>query len=284
MHKHYIVCDFDEELISNFNNEAIVVRTTNPLQLDQIGEMVNAKNKLHRILLMMNQPLSSMEFSPFWRKLPIDLYCINFGLFKELVDKLEDIRNLDIRIFFDGGLGHNYRFIHILASLQISCGVYLTQQVDWEKLTDLMLYSFYTKTRTADIEPFRYYKHNYESGKLLVFDNETYQNPLRYLHISRSGKIALTSADLINERFITENLRDFDNITDLETYQEFLNIQQEYFLKPDGCAYCEGWQLCQGRFENQLKHNPGCQAFFAELFEAIDFYLKNNNQKKTGQT
>ena len=96
-----------------------------------------------------------------------------------------------------------------------------------------------------------------------------------------AGRIALTVEDLYNQKFVSGEIEDLDPITASDEYQNRLEEWRRFFLQTDGCAYCEGWRICLGKFSAEhCKNSDGCVGFFKEFLEAIEQYQSLKTQKK----
>jgi len=285
MREHILVCPFDENLIAKFHNKRIVVNTSVFEEIPHICQFVNNnQNHLHCIAIKQNNSLASTPFHESWRGIPIAIFADQMGSLKEILQKLQLIRDLNIRIFLNTDLKENFTNIHILASLGIDSGVFFGENnIDWEAMNDLMTYTVYSKVNHASIEPFQFTVNNYNPARTTDFSAVYFNNPNSYLHIDANENIAITKEDLINGKYIAKGIESLtSDIFEDEKYKEALHIWQEFFLKNDGCAFCQAWRVCMGKFSYSIENNPGCTKFFVDLMEASDHFLavQHKNRRK----
>jgi radical SAM protein with 4Fe4S-binding SPASM domain len=283
MKEQILVCPFDENLFARIHNKRIVVIASDPEQIQRICQVVgDNQNNLHCLVFHLKGSIASVPFHESWRGIPIAIYASEMGPFKEIMGKLPLIRDLNIRIFLSSDSESNYTNLHILASLGIDCGIYFAdkEKINWESLNDLMTYSVYGKVNHASIEPFNFLASHYNPGQMTDFSSVYFENPQMYLHIDANENIALTSEDLKNENFVLQGLDKLNQVFDNEKFQETIHSWQQYFLQKEGCAYCQAWRVCMGKFSESYEKNQGCRQFFADMMDAADHFLSLQHQNK----
>jgi hypothetical protein len=283
MREHILVCRFDENLFTRIRNKRIVVTTTEFDQIHRICQVVNEyQNNLHCLVIQHKGSIASVPFHENWKGIPIAIYANEMGPFKEVMGRLQLIRDLNLRIFLSSDIEVNYTSLHILASLGIDCGIYFAdkEKINWESLNDLMTYSVYGKVNHASIEPFNFLATKYNPGQLTDFGSVFFENPQAYLHIDNNESIALTSEDLKNEKFISTGLDTLERIYENEIFQEAIHSWQQFFLRKEGCAYCQAWRVCMGKFSESFDKNQGCRQFFVDMMDAADHFLSLQHKNK----
>ncbi|NTW32213.1 MAG: hypothetical protein HGB12_06260 [Bacteroidetes bacterium] len=280
--EHIIVCQFDENLLGRLHKKRLVVNTSADANIPHICQFVNNnQNNLHCIVIHQNNTLASTPFHENWRGIPIAVFADQMGSFKEIMQKMRLIRDLNIRIFLNTDFKENFTNIHILASLGIDCGVFFGENnLDWEALNDLMTYSVYSKAHHATIEPFHFIINNYNPTRTTDFSSVYFNNPYTYLHIDSEENIAITKNDLIEGKYIASGINLIPDISENEKYKEALHSWQEFFLQENGCAFCQAWRVCMGKFSTSIKDNPGCSKFFVDMMEAADYFLSVQHKNK----
>ena len=253
MKEHIFICPFDKNLLDRLSNKRLVVKTSAFENIHPILQHVNnVKSVLHCIMVEYSGSLASVPFHESWRGIPVAIFANEMGAFKEVINKIRLIRDLSVRIFLNSDNKENFTALHILASLGIDCGIFFGKnQIDWEAMNDLMTYAVYGKVNHATIEPFQYVVTNYNPARLTDFSSVYFENPRQYIHIDKD-----------------------------ENIDKAIHSWQEFFLKPDGCAYCQAWRVCMGKFSESVEKNPSCRQFFVDLMDAADHFLSVQQKNK----
>ena len=227
------------------------------------------------VLIEANQPLTAIPIDKNWGRTPIALFVTGTGKVRDLIIKASRLRRFNVRVYIPADSIENLTAIRILSSLGVSTSIiFQKNQKLWDELIDLMAYSLLGLVNHGTIEPFSYLASNYENCKYIDFSAVYFNDPAKYLHVNKDGRMALTNEDLEAESFISLNLDDIDNLEQNEDYIERLNSRRNYFLETDGCAYCPGWRVCLGKFSNGTPKNHGCREFSTELMEIVEKYRK----------
>ncbi|OFX27629.1 MAG: hypothetical protein A2033_01990 [Bacteroidetes bacterium GWA2_31_9] len=277
-----LVCNFNIDLINNFQGKAIVIKTNNIDEIQHINHVVNKENKLHCIVVNHNGALSTLPVTDNWEGIPIHIFATRFGNFMQFIEQKHIYHKLSIRVFLSAEIETNYRDLQILSSFGIDCGLYFpNKSINWEKLNDLMYYSAYGKVQHASIEPFDFVIKKFEYNTPIDFSNVYFENPHQYLHISDEGKVALSGLDLHNCKFITENINDLENIHQSSEYKNVLNNWQNFFTKLEDCSCCPSWRICLGKFNHISDKTNTCQPFFNDLMDAAELFHENKSKFKT---
>ncbi len=280
MKQHILVCPFDEELFTKFQNKRLIVRTNNPEQILEIRDKVQkSNNNLHHILLENQGAISSIPFRESWRDVNIVIHAAKLGSFKEFLFRIKLVRSLVVRFYLPVAEPSTYTNIQILSSLGVETGLIFNDKVDWEKTMDLTHYFLYARGQHSNIEPFNYIIHHHHSDKFTNFDYVYFNDPENFLHINSQGKIAATQGDLQTENYLDTSIEQIDEVGKEEKYKNTLTRWQDFFLKTEGCAYCPAWRICMGKFEEQAKTDTGCQTLFGDILEAAEKFVEENENK-----
>lgn len=282
MREHILVCPFDEKLLGQMHDENLVVIAPSVEQIPDVYRISSdRKNRVRCVVVSTKGSLASVPFHESWKGIPIAIYAEELGPFKEFLSKMQLIRDLNIRFYLSSGHKENFTALHVLASLHLNCGVaFDEQEIDWEALNDLMTYSVYGKVQHGPIEPFKYITTQYHPEKYTEFNTVYFDNPHIYLHLDKDANIAVSRKDLQKGNFIASGYNELDKIKANPKYEEALNHWQSFFLKENGCAFCQSWRVCMGTFVDKVESNPGCQKFFADMMDAADHSLSNQQKNR----
>ena len=283
MREHIFICEFDKTLLDQLHNKCVVVKTSDCERIHDILQHVTKRNiRLHCILIEHNGSLASVPFHESWRKIPMAIFANVMGSFKEIMGRLPILREHNLRIFLNTDNKENFTSLHILSSLGIDCGVYFgdNEKIDWDSMNDLMTYSVYGKVGHGTIEPFYYTVSRYNPANLTDYSMVYFDNPRQYLHIDKAQNIALTASHLKEGKYITQGLTNLNQPDINDKIEDYLLSWQEFFLKEDGCAYCQGWRVCMGKFSETYIKNQGCRQFFVDIMDAADHFLQVQQKNK----
>jgi hypothetical protein len=280
---HILVCPFDINLLDKLKERVIVINTGDFDVIQYMNENVNKPFSLHAIKIQTEKPLSSLSFKKDWLNLPLSIYTPEFGKYKDLFDKLDLIRKLNIRIFLSSDNDSNFTGLKILSSLNISCGIFLNnkEEVNWNAVNDLMHYGVYTKTKHAPIDPFYYLLTHYLPTEYIDYNFVYFNNPTRYLHINNKEQIALTELDLMKGNYVAKGLKSLANITKNKKYLDFINARYDIMLQMNECAFCRVFRICLAKFQDLPDKHNTCKSFFSDFMDAADYYYSNKNDKGT---
>lgn len=279
----FLVCPFNEKLISGLKQRAIVVNTEDVHSIRHIYAEVNKANKLHAIKISTGLPISEIDFQETWKTIPLAIYAPQLGDYKEFLHRLSLLRSLNARIFLSTQYEFNFIALKILSTLNINCGLYFGRDPrNWDAINDLMQYAIYNKVKHAPIEPFHWLASHYEPTEYTDFSIVYFNNPARYLHLNNEGQIALTEEDLEEGRFIGEGIGDLDTITSNIQYKERLNNRYDSMLSMNECAFCVAFRICLAKFPGLENKSETCKRFFQDFLDAADYHhlskSRNGNQ------
>jgi hypothetical protein len=280
MNAHQLVCPFDKELLAQLPGRAVVVYSDNITMLPDIEPYLADKHQLQEILLTIEQPLSAILPLPAWGHAHLTLYVSELGLFRDVDPYIKQLRAANLKIFMPAATPENFAGLRILSSLGITSGLLFDGQMpDWERVSDLMHYAVYGKYPHAPIEPFYFVTRHYQPTAQLDFGAVYFDDPTKYLHVSKEGYIASNRRNLMGNYFMSEDLADLENIVENSRYQEALQEWRRFFLQNDGCAYCGAWRVCMGRFADHAADGT-CEKLFSDLMEAAEFVRSQQTEPK----
>ena len=281
MTTHILVCPFNERILSHLQGRALVVKVNKPDEICRVAQDVSRfKNHLHCVLFYAKDSLADIPFQEDWKKIPIALYTSDIGCFSKLANSLSLIRQLNIRVYLPIDRKESYTSLRILSSLGIaSTVVFGEKNIDWEAMSDLMTYSILGRAPHAPIEPFYYISSHYNPTQQTGFGSVYFDDPSKYLHLNEEGFVSLSHKDLMEGRFIADDINQIGDLSQYPTYIEYREAWKQFFLKPDGCAYCQGWRVCLGKFSTMTNNYPGCKQFFIELMGVVEQYQSMTKNK-----
>ena len=237
------------ELLAELKGETIVVETDHIDEIETIKEAVEANNSLFCIKLHVNQNITSILWSEAWEKIPMVVYPQGLGEVRDLITLLPVLKKLNVKFFLDASQEQHYEAVQILSSLGIYCGIVISDNADWEKLTDIMYYALCGKAPHAPIEPFQYVYDMYEPRKMVDY-----------------GRVFLSG-----ERFILLTTKEHKGCHKRTQREDVASVKpwQRFFYEATPCAACAGWRICMGKYEH-IENKTQCQTFTTELMELIE--------------
>ena len=283
MNGYILVCPFRPDLINRLEEKSLAVLTGDT---DEINEIISYCRDipvhLQCIWAKTEMPLSLIPLQESWGNAPIALHASSLGRFRDFVPQLQILRKLNIRIYLPADSRENYAAVRILSSLGIhSAVVFRKESIDWELMADLMTYALLGLVPRASIEPFHFMAAHYHPNQHTDFSAVYLEDPRKYLHLDENGRVGLSQKDLAAGTFILDNVTELGELQNNPEYIRRCESWRDFFLQPDGCAYCQGWRVCLGRFSETREKRPGCRAFFTELMDAIEQYQSLNNRNET---
>jgi hypothetical protein len=279
MNNLVIVCPYDEKLLNTFKQKTLVVRTDTTTHLREIQKEVNKFNRLHAIKIETDIPFSALPFHEDWTRVPLAIWCGEFGEYKQLLSGLEIIRKLNARIYLSAMQEKNFLGLRILSSLKINCGLFSLEETShWDSILDLMHYVIYSRLDQSAVEPFGWLSHHYDPTEYTDYSVVYFDDPSKYIHMNEREQIALTHKDLLRGNFIAEGINALNRIEENKMYVDFFNRRYDIMLEMNECAFCPAFRICLGKFADHNDKQHSCKVLFPEMLEALDYaYLKRNN-------
>ena len=242
----------DISLLAELKGETIVVETDHINEIETIKEAVEANNSLFCIKLHVKQNITSISWSEAWEKIPLVVYPQGLGAVRDLIVLLPVLKKLNVKFFLDAAQEQHYEAAQILSSLGIYCGMVISENADWEKLTDLMYYALCGKALHAPIEPFQYVYDMYEPRKLVDY-GRVFFNGEKFVRV-----------DVQSEQSEQSGQGEQSGQSELSA-----KPWQQFFYEATPCAACAGWRICMGKYEH-IENKNQCQTFTTELLQLVE--------------
>ena len=272
MRNHILVCPYDRKLLDRMRSKAAVIRVPDiEKAISAYQYAKDAQVMIHCILVETQLPLAAIDFITGCENIPLAVYVSGLGNFRDFINKIAVLRKMNLRVFMPTSPPENFQSLRIISSLGIDSGVlFMDTDPDWDLLTDLMTYSLLGQAPHGAIEPFNYIAGHQNSTGGTDFSAVYFRDPSRYLHVDGQGQVALSGEDLAAGKFLAVNLDQHEDIEQSEEYLQRLEGWKEIFLQNEGCAYCQGFRVCLGKFRNFQSNGQGCKQFFVELMETAE--------------
>ncbi len=269
-----IVCPDSPSLLEGFTERTVAVRVNDPGQAAAAATRVRESgNRLLCVIIDSDSPLSNLELPADQKEIPLALMAPSLGKFRRLARRLNLWRDCNLRVYLPGNNPENLIGLRILSSVGIHGGAVLGNgRMDWEALSDLMTYAVLERVPHAPIEPFQFIASHYDPAAYLEWSSVYFDDPRQFLHLDAEGRVALSHAELSQNRFIAANLADLAEPTECPAIRERLQAWRHYFVDNHPCASCGGWKICLGKFAAEVPKNQGCAAFFLEMMEVARQY------------
>jgi hypothetical protein len=277
-----LVCPFDENLLSSFSNQTVVIDTVDPGALKKIHDVVrSSENRLETVRLFWEKPLSDFVPKEDWREIPVVLYAPRFGKFRPFIGNKAGFRKLSFRFFLSADDPETPVSLKILASLGFSCGLFFGAKApDWDLLNDLMHYVYYSRVyHYSPIEPFNHIEKRYDPTRRTTIDEVYFDDPARYLHIDKEGNLALTAKLLKDGVFTGKGVETIPSVIESAEYRRHNTAWQEHMLKRDACSFCPSFRICSGRFAASMTQSPGCREFFQDVLDGVEHVRKTGGRR-----
>jgi len=267
-----LVCPLDEELIDGIHNTELIIQVADPGDVVKARDLANrSRNKLGVVRLSVDGDLADLDVRPEWQDIPLAIACSGgLGNFRTLRGRLAALRALNARFYFSLDRPAICSEVRILASLGIATVLaFGEREPDWDALAELMVYALLGPAPHAPVGPFDYYREHYSPTSRTNIACVYFSDPERMLHLDRSGRVALTPADLAAGRFVCDDLSGLEGLVADPEYQRAVNAWRDVFLSLEGCGSCPVWPVCMGRCRTITPDHSRCQAFFKELDDVL---------------
>jgi hypothetical protein len=269
-----IVCPYNTALLNRLKDHVVIVRVEGTDVISKAAaDVVYSGNQLRLVIVETDLALDSIEYYDQWKDIPLALKASSLGKFRNLVKKLDTMRNLNLCVYLSCSDHKNIVGLRILSSVGIRCGVTFDEgDVDWEDLADLMTYAVLERTPHAPIEPFMFIATHYKSDAHTDWGTVFCDDPNTFLHLDSEGHVALSLKELNKKQFIA---MDYFGVTPSflsEVIGQRSQTWRDYFLDNGACARCVGWRVCLGKFNRGSRQVDGCEAFFSEMMEVAEQY------------
>jgi len=277
-----IVCPFDPGLIQSITGCALVVRVKHISDVAEAAEQVGkSRNRLACVIVESDDPLADMKFPEQLQNIPLAVMAVSFGRFSNLARQVNMLRGLNLRVYLPCANPENIAGLRILSSLGIhGCAMFGNGATDWEAIADLMTYALLERTPHGSIEPFTFIASNYDPLSYLDWGFLYFDDPERFLHLDENGRVALSHAELLKQRFIADNILELSEPAKCLAISDRQEAWREYFIDNHPCASCDGWKICVGRFAARIPEDRGCSDFFREMLSVVRQYKARKIESK----
>lgn len=270
-----LVCPDDEALLGALRGRALVVRVDDPARVAAAAACARRANALHAIWLEPGLPLAAVAPREDWRDVPLALRVTGLGELQVVARRLDALRAADVRVYLPAGDARSLVAARLLSSLQVATALDVDgARADWDAVGDLLHYAAFGIVPHAPIDPFDHVIEHFQPDGLTDCGRVYLDDPTRYLHVDREGRIALHPADLAAGRSVG-GLEDEAGLEDHPAYLADREAWRDVFLEPGGCACCPAWRVCLGRFGPAPGADAGaatCRSVFTELMDAADHH------------
>lgn len=270
MNSRKVVCPLDQSLISRLNEREIAIRVDDPALIPMASKIVReSNNRLICVIVDSKEDISNVMFRREWEQIPIALMASSMGRFRNLADKLQLIRELDLRVFLPYSV-ENLSGIRILSSVGVpSCLLFDDNNIDWDELADLMTYALLESSTHAPIEPFDHILRNYKPDSFTTWGAPFFEGPEQFIHLDLHGQVALSRKDLLDGNFMGSVDDGEPEKIDAAIEEQKIAVRKR-FLDNHPCSMCEGFRVCMCKFICGNTNLSGCSAFFSELMLAVE--------------
>lgn len=269
----HFVLPFEPSLIAELRDRDLVVVVERPDEILTAVAAVRASgNHLDCIVLRWQQPLDALAFAEDWVGVPLVVEAPSLGKLHRLSEQLERIRRLELRVDLPLATAAQAVNVQMLASLGIPCRAVFGAKMDWDAATDLMTYALLGRCAHAPVEPFAFIAEHFDQDRYRGWGEVSFDQPDRYLHVNRQGRVALFPAASPSSAILHEDVRRLGDVTALPAYQAAVERWRRHFLHPDACARCPGWKICRGQLAETVEDKSTCSAFFSEMLDVAEQY------------
>lgn len=277
----HFVLPFEPSLIAALRDRDLVVVVERPDEIRAAVAVVQASdNRLDCVVLRWQPPLDALEFVEDWVGVPLVVEAVSLGKLHRLSEQLDLIRRLELRVDLPLASAVQAVNVQMLASLGIPCRAVFGEKTDWDAATDLMTYALLGRCAHAPIEPFAFIAEHVDQDRYRGWGEVSFDQPDRYLHVDRQGRVALFPSASSPSAFLHEDLRRLGDVTTLPAYQAAVERWRRHFLHPDDCARCPGWKLCRGQLAETVEDKSTCSAFFSEMLDVAEQYQTQQRSRE----
>jgi len=283
VNSHILVCPGDINLLNRLGGKTVVIRLSD---FEDVTPTIERAKHLQLdikcIALHSDIPVSDIPFNRDWEGEPLAVFAPDLGNLRDFIKKIALLRHFNIRFYLPNDSGGCYTSHRILSSLGFSVAVLLNDDgVNWDALCDLMTYSLLGLVRHAPIEPFQYVTAQYDRNRHTDYASVYFEDPTSFLHLDGEGHVALSPDELRRGSFIGVNVDEIGDLSGNVEYVKRIESWRNFFLETNGCAYCQGWRVCLGKFAQGRKNNSSCKDFHVELMDVVEQYQTMKDKNKT---
>lgn len=218
--------------------------------------------------------LETIDINPELCDAPLFLYINRLGQFREVYQKLENLKRMNVAVIFTGPEDTACTDAQIVASLGIHTGIALSPDSQLsDSVLDLITYTFYSTSPHAEIEPFTTLERYYDGESYVSPVLADFINPSRYIHVDKNLHLAFSKSDLEQGNIIGDNLSLIRDFKLQDAIDEKEREWQKLFIDNHPCTFCPAFRACSGYFASHQKEGR-CREVMTELLDAIEFQKK----------
>jgi hypothetical protein len=281
---HALVIPFTPELMRQAAGADVVVK------IDALSDVVAAIDaagrnnlKLVRIWARPCANLSEIALCDIPTDLPIALEIAGIGSLARCRAHVSWLSRHNVRLYLPLQSRQNAVDLRVLSSLGLHCCGMITgeepQNIDWDAVYDLAVYSLFGTQPHGEIDPFSYLRANCGNGRLVDFGQVFFDSPRRYFQVAEDGSISFSRAGMLAGKKIAAKLSAYRDVIGTIEYQLAISEHRSFFEQPTECARCEVWRLCLGRFADSAA-SGGCRAVFQQVIECHEADAKKTPSQK----
>lgn len=275
-----LVAPYCQELLLELNEWPLIIKHESPGEVTDINDFIDCHNlNVYGLTINTGVSLSHLMITDSWLKRPILIKIEDIGRLRDFTALLPLLRHSNVNIGLSISDTGSYKSSRILSSLGVKTTLQLDNNLlDCDKLSDLMIYSYFARQPHADIQPFTYAAQTYHPHDRTVFSEVYMDNPASYIYLDQNGKVYLTEQHLRAGKPLFDELSYLNDLESTQAYHDHMEDWRSVFLEKSGCAYCQGWRLCQSMLNDICDDKKRCESFVCEWMDAIEMQQKKNNQ------
>ena len=263
-----LVCPHEPSLLMRLDGRTILVRVDDPRDIVPAAGDTRSRNKLARVLARSEAPLAETAIAENWRGIAVDLAVPSCGPMLAVLKLAPLLRRLEVRVVLPAEPAE-FAGAKVLASLGVPVAVALTGVRDWEAVADLMTYALIGQVVHAPIEPFATLAAGFRlDGLCRDWGRAEYDDPTRFLHLDRDGRIAFSARECAAGEFFGE-LTMLDSIALHAAARTRGEAWRELFAQNHFCARCRAFRLCRARVAGGKRKPDGCDGFFDDMMDVL---------------
>lgn len=276
------VTDYNWPLEETLAGRAVVVRVQRPEDIVRIRGNFQAPTKLEAFVYRNDYAsLETIDVDPEWGSTPIILYLNRLGKFRDVHEKVNELRRLNVMVIFTGNERQACTDAQILSSLGIHTGIELRpDRVPGEAVLDLLTYNFYSVMPHGEIEPFSSMERNYDTEHYVSPEVAMFHNPGRFVHIDKDRRLAFSAGDMAEGRVLDATYPEISQKAFEEAMEADALAWQQMFVEAHPCTFCPAFRVCTGFFRDAEDHGEKCTKLMSELLSSIEFQKKKNQQNQ----
>lgn len=275
------------DLLPEFSGKEVILETDSPDNVINLYHRAgNSGACVYCIVLNSVEYLVDIDLRVEWQDIPLVIIAEGIGPYIKLYNRLPGLHSLDVKIVLKNESPGTYRDIRVLSSLGIPSELIPSGSPDWDAFYSLLIYYLYARQPHSPIYPFYDIISSLKAGREHLYCTGLFENPYKFVHVTKDGKMALTEDYAGNHRYLSDESMDRLIKGDDLINDELLEwkLQRRYILADyNTCSTCTGWLACGGCFRDTAGDNAGCARAFTELVTAAEESRNRRRIKKTWQ-